>query len=198
MIKSNTIIDPTQSPIVVVVSGIGEKISDVNGDVMTQQRQHQSGSERCEQSGSWTEEPVLNQKSSSTELEREKPWCERGITHSDTHTASLSHTMFQTAQNFIGLVTMQPSTHLSVVWGVIKCRCHGDRPLAMKHDVAVSPMDTVQSSPNLHLYITGPCLNSSTPNLKSHHMPFPWKRIPRHKTRCPFNSYENVQNSHVC
>jgi len=44
MIKSNTIIDPTQSPIVVVVvSGIWEKISYVNGDVMTQ---HQSGSER--------------------------------------------------------------------------------------------------------------------------------------------------------
>ena len=39
MIKSNTIIDPTQSPVVVVVSSVGEKISDVNGDVMTQQRQ---------------------------------------------------------------------------------------------------------------------------------------------------------------
>ena len=44
MIKSNTIIDPTQSPVVVVVvvvvvSAVGEKISDVNGDVMTQQRQ---------------------------------------------------------------------------------------------------------------------------------------------------------------
>ena len=36
MIKSNTIIDPTQSPPVVVV---GEKISDVNGDIMTRQRQ---------------------------------------------------------------------------------------------------------------------------------------------------------------
>ena len=52
MIKSNTIIDPTQSPVVVVVSAVGEKISDVNCDVMTQQRQHQSGSGRCEQSGS--------------------------------------------------------------------------------------------------------------------------------------------------
>ena len=51
MIKSNTIIDPTQSPIVVVVKAVGEKISDVNGDVMTQQRQHQSGSGRCEQNG---------------------------------------------------------------------------------------------------------------------------------------------------
>ena len=51
MIKSNTIIDPTQSPIVVVVSAVGEKISNVNGDVMTQRRrqQHQSGSGRCEQ-----------------------------------------------------------------------------------------------------------------------------------------------------
>ena len=39
MIKSNTITDPTQSPVVVVVSSVGEKISDVNGDVMTQQRQ---------------------------------------------------------------------------------------------------------------------------------------------------------------
>ena len=38
MIKSNTIIAPTQSPPgVVVVSSVGEKISDVNGDVMTQQ-----------------------------------------------------------------------------------------------------------------------------------------------------------------
>ena len=36
MIKSNMIIDPMQSPIVVVVSGVGEKISDINGDVMTQ------------------------------------------------------------------------------------------------------------------------------------------------------------------
>ena len=56
MIRSNTIIDPTQSPVVVVVvvvvSAVGEQISDVNGDVMTQQRQHQSGSGRCEQSGS--------------------------------------------------------------------------------------------------------------------------------------------------
>ena len=48
---------------------------DANDDAMTQ---HQPGSERCEQSGSWTEEPVPNQESSSTELEREKPWCERG------------------------------------------------------------------------------------------------------------------------
>ena len=30
--------------------------------------------------------------------------------------------MLQTAQNFTGLVTMQPSTHLSVLWDVIKCR----------------------------------------------------------------------------
>ena len=43
MIKSNTIIDRTQSPIVFVVSGVGEKISNVNGDVMTQ---HQLGTER--------------------------------------------------------------------------------------------------------------------------------------------------------
>ena len=43
MIKSNTIIDPTHSPVVVVVSAVGEQISDVNSDVMTQQRQHQSG-----------------------------------------------------------------------------------------------------------------------------------------------------------
>jgi len=43
MIKSNTIIDPTQSPIVVVVSGVWEKIGAVNDDVMTQ---HQSGSGR--------------------------------------------------------------------------------------------------------------------------------------------------------
>ena len=47
-----------------------------------------------------------------------------------------------------GLVTMQPSTHLSVLCGVIKCRCHGDRPLTMKHDVAISPMDTVRLPPN--------------------------------------------------
>jgi len=33
------------------VSAVGEKISYVNGDVMTQQRQHQSGSGRCEQRG---------------------------------------------------------------------------------------------------------------------------------------------------
>ena len=53
MIKSNTIIDPTQSPdVVVVVSAVGEQISDVNSDVMTQQRQHHPGSEWCEQSGS--------------------------------------------------------------------------------------------------------------------------------------------------
>ena len=52
MIKSNTIIDPTQSPIVVVVSAVGEKISDINGEVTTQPRQHhQSGSGRCEQNG---------------------------------------------------------------------------------------------------------------------------------------------------
>ena len=94
--------------------------------------------------------------------------------------------MLQTAQNVTGLVTMQPLTHLSVLWGVIKWRCHGDRPLAMKHDVALSPMDTVQSSPNLHFYITSPCLNSSSPNLRSHHMPFPWKRIARHKRQCRF------------
>ena len=74
MIKSNTIIDPTQSP--VVVSAVGEKISDVKGDVMTQQRQHHPGSEWCEQSGSRKGEPELNQKSSSSELEREKRWCE--------------------------------------------------------------------------------------------------------------------------
>ena len=51
MIKSNAIIDPTQSTIVVVVSAVAEKISDVNGDVMTQPRQHHSGSGRCEQNG---------------------------------------------------------------------------------------------------------------------------------------------------
>ena len=50
MITINMIIDPTQSPIV-VVSAVGEKISDVNRDVMTQQRQHQSGSGQCEQNG---------------------------------------------------------------------------------------------------------------------------------------------------
>ena len=51
MIKSNTTIDPTQSPArCCEVSSVGEKLSDVNGDVMTQQRQHQSGSERCEKS----------------------------------------------------------------------------------------------------------------------------------------------------
>ena len=78
MIKSNTIIDPTQSPVVVVVSAVGEKISDVNGDVMTQQRQYQSGSGRCEHNGGWKEKLVPNQKSASTELEREPRWCERG------------------------------------------------------------------------------------------------------------------------
>jgi len=62
MIKSNTIIDPTQSPVVVVVSAVGEQISDVNGDVMTQ---HHPGSEWCEQSGSRKGKPELNQKSSS-------------------------------------------------------------------------------------------------------------------------------------
>ena len=38
MIKSNTIIDPRQSPArcCCEVSSVGEKISDVNGDVMTQ------------------------------------------------------------------------------------------------------------------------------------------------------------------
>ena len=76
MIKSNTIIDPTQSPVVVVVSAVGEKISDVNGDVMRQQRQHHPGSVWCEQSGSRKGKPELNQKSSSSELEREKRWCE--------------------------------------------------------------------------------------------------------------------------
>ena len=82
MIKSNTIIDPTQSPVVVVVSSVGEQISDVNGDVMTQQRQHQSGSGRCEQNASRKGKPELNQKSSSTELEREKRWCESRIRNS--------------------------------------------------------------------------------------------------------------------
>ena len=54
--------------------------------------------------------------------------------------------MRQTAQNFTGLITMQPSTHLSVLWGVIKCCCHGDRSLAIKHnvyDTAVTPMYVV-------------------------------------------------------
>ena len=31
--------------------------------------------------------------------------------------------MLKTAQNFTGLVTMQTSTYLSVLWGVIKYRC---------------------------------------------------------------------------
>ena len=97
MIKSNTIIDPTQSPVVVVVvvSAVGEQISYVNGDVMTQQRQHQSGSGQCEQSRSRKGKPELNQKSSSTELEWEKPWCESRISVplAHLHFSRPSHTI---------------------------------------------------------------------------------------------------------
>ena len=93
-----------------------------------------------------------------------------------------------------GLVTMQPSTHLSVLWGVIKCRCHGDRPLAMKHDVAVSPMETVRSSPKLSLYITGPALNSSTSIMGFLQMPLPWQHNARHEIRFSHNFSENVPN----
>ena len=74
MIKSNTIIDPTQSSIVVVVSGVGEKISDVNGDVMTQ---HQSGSERWKHKWCDREETVKQQKSTRTDLEPEPVWWKR-------------------------------------------------------------------------------------------------------------------------
>ena len=74
MIKRNTIIDLTQSAIVVVVSGVGEKISDVNGDNMMQ---HQSGSERWKHKWCYREEPVQHQKSTRTDLEPDPVWWKR-------------------------------------------------------------------------------------------------------------------------
>ena len=72
----------------------------------------------------------------------------------------------------------------------------------MKHDVAVTPMDTVRSPPKLRLYNTGRCLNSFTPNLTFHHRLLPWKLIPRHKRRCRCNSNGHgpivPQSSPVC
>ena len=43
---------------------------------------------------------------------------------------------------------VRPSTALCQLWGVIICRFHGNASLAMKHDVALTPMDTVRSPPN--------------------------------------------------
>ena len=71
MIKSNTTIDPTQSPIVFVVSGVWEKISDVSGNVMMQQ---QLGSESWKHKWCYREEPVKHQKSTRTVLEPEPVW----------------------------------------------------------------------------------------------------------------------------
>ena len=62
MIKSNTIVDPTQSP---ARCCCGRKSLGSSG--------------RCEQSGSWKGKPELNQKSSRSELERGKRWCESRI-----------------------------------------------------------------------------------------------------------------------
>jgi len=49
---------------------------------------------------------------------------------------------------------VRPSTHLGVLWGVIKFRCHGDRSLAIKHnvyDTAVTPKYIVPSAIALKL-----------------------------------------------
>ena len=82
MIKSNTTIDPTPSPIVFVVSGVREKISDLNGNVMMLQ---QSGSERWKHKWCYRDEPVKHQKSTRTVLEPEPV----RLRHSDSkHKAS--------------------------------------------------------------------------------------------------------------
>ena len=59
--------------------------------------------------------------------------------------------MLLTAQNVTCLITMRTSRHLSLIWSVIICSCHGDRLLANKHSAYVtdvSPKDIVRLARN--------------------------------------------------
>ena len=80
--------------------------------------------------------------------------------------------ILRTPPNITWWLTLWPWTALRQIWGFIMWRYHGNAPLAIKHVVAVTPMDTVRS------FLSQ--LKGKLSKLVSFpQKPLPWQHIPR-------------------
>ena len=85
--------------------------------------------------------------------------------------------MLQTAQNFTCFITMETIRHLSLLWGVVICRCHGNTMLDMKHDVVITQKNN-PNGPRFHMMVNGFGPQHVHDTLVSFpQKPFAWKHI---------------------